>query len=210
MWWTVSEQSVLARRASRSRTARRSGPRARSNGRSRLRRREPLRLGAARARPGSGREVDQRQDPTWPAGRDHLHRPAVDRAEGGAQHLVPAHHLASAAARRRRRAALRRSAAPAGCCRPGSRLELVEEPEPLLGEGERDRVEAGRPARDAAAGGAAARSFSSRLRTCSKRAPTARREPGEAILGRGGSARQLISPDCSDAWGRVARAPPFP
>src|SRR5690606_25334124 len=84
-----------------------------------------------------GREVGERE----PEGRgrvDALDGPAVELVEGGAERLVAAHDLAEASLEsvRVERAA---QAHRAGDVVGGAlRLEAVEEPEALLGEGERE------------------------------------------------------------------------
>ncbi len=134
MWCRVSA-TTWSSSASRSSTPRSSGPRARSNGRPAS---SPARAraSASRAALRQPRQVDHGQR----EGRrrlDHLHRRALRRGEDRAQRLVAAHDLAEAARQHR------------GVERPfdaqrhrhvverAARLELVEEPEALLGEGER-------------------------------------------------------------------------
>ena len=129
-----------------------SGPASRSKG-------EPGGL-ARRARPRprgrspAGREVDSGQ--RHPEAReDPLDRPAVVLAEGGAQRLVPAHDLVQ---RPREGARVQRPPQAQGRAhveRRIARLHAVEEPEALLGEGER-RPSGPRSGRPAAAARASA------------------------------------------------------
>ena len=105
--------------------------------------RQPVGLGLAPRR-GKGREVGQREG-QLPLGGDDLDGGAVMDREGGAQHLVSADDLAEAACQRG-------GVEPPGEAQGGgdvvsraARLELVQEPEPLLGEGEREGL--GRGAR---------------------------------------------------------------
>ncbi len=72
-------------------------------------------------------------------GEDHLHRLPALRAEHGAQRLVPPHHLAERAAERRH---VQRAVQPQGVgdvVGGGPGLQLVDEPEALLRERQRER-----------------------------------------------------------------------
>ncbi len=121
-------------------------------GERRLRGAEPPRLALAERR-RQPRQVHPRQRRRRRRG-DRLRRPAVDRREGGAQALVAAHQGGEARGEGR------------GVERPlqadGERqvvggvagLPLVEEPEPLLGEGERQRAGSGEAREEPLAAGA--------------------------------------------------------
>ena len=107
---------------------------------------------ASRSAGGQAAQVDAAAAANG-AGRDDLDRARRPRAaKRGAQRLVAARRSPPGSAR-----GPRRPSAPAqargrvACCSAGSGLELVEEPEPLLGEGQ--RAAAPRPpARDRVAG----------------------------------------------------------
>ena len=141
---------------------------------------QALRLRAA-GRGGQGREVDQRQAPA-DGGRDHLDRPAVDLAERRAQHLVPAHDLAE----QRREDGRRGLAADQQRLRDvvgrEPRLQAVDEPQALLGEGERQRREVRRPARDAGRRRGGALLLLALADLFEQDRPLLAREPGEAVL----------------------------
>ena len=83
-------------------------------------------------------------------------RPPTPRSR--AQHLVAAHDLAEGAPRAPpSRASPSKPDARPGCCRAAARLEPIEEPEPLLGEGERQLARPSGTRRTAAPAAAARR-----------------------------------------------------
>jgi hypothetical protein len=84
-------------------------------------------------------EVHPGEGPS-PRRRDHLRRLAAAQLEGGAQGLVAAHHLAED---RLQEGRLQLPASPQGgghVVGRIARLQTVQEPEPLLGERERQRA----------------------------------------------------------------------
>ncbi len=120
----------------RSSTARSSGPRARSNGRlpsSRPRRRSS----ASRSAGGRWRRSISGSS-KGAGGMDHLHRLAVHLREDGAQRLVAARHLREAARQHRSVEIPLQPRAARQVVGRRARLELVQEPHPLLREGERE------------------------------------------------------------------------
>ncbi len=88
-------------------------------------------------------EVDQRQG--GPDVRiDRLDRPALDGVEARAQRLVAADDLLDRGGERRHGQRSAQAQRHRDVVDGALRLELLQEPEPLLGEGERDRAEARR------------------------------------------------------------------
>ena len=77
--------------------------------------------------------------------RDHLDRPLRTRPEGGAERLVAADDLAQARLQGRQVEAPGEDQAGGHVVGGAPRLQLIEEPEPLLGEGERQLRSFGRP-----------------------------------------------------------------
>jgi hypothetical protein len=92
------------------------------------------RRGLARLR-GQAAEVDQLEGHPHLRG-DHLARLAPERLEGGAQDLVPAHHLVQGRAEGREIEVSLQSQGGPDVVERRARDEPVEEPEPFLGEGE--------------------------------------------------------------------------
>ncbi len=94
--------------------------------------REQEPLGLLRCQPG---QVHQRhrQLPGW---RDHLERPTLAIAEGGAQRLVAPHDLAEDRGEQRRREPSLQPDRARHVVEGTAGLELLQEPEPLLGEGQ--------------------------------------------------------------------------
>ena len=144
MWWRVRRRTFSSA-PSRTRRDRSSGPRVRSKGRA-------ASAAASRSsfRPPRRRrqavQLDARQRHRHRR-RHHLHRPAREYGERRAQGLVAGRDLGEAGGER---PGVEPPAAGEGAgdvVRRAPRLELVEEPEPLLGMGERHRAVVG-PARD--------------------------------------------------------------
>ena len=134
------EERRALRPPSRRRVARRSGPRARSNGRARLRaqrRRSHLGSRAAPRRGPRGRPAAGRAG--GPPARSPAPAASAAGAEDRAQRLVAARRSRRGCAARTPARAGPQAAAPRHVVGRAPRLELVEEPEPLLGEGERQR-----------------------------------------------------------------------
>ena len=125
------QQHVVVRRRGAAACARSSGPAREVERPPRLvassaRRLRSRARSAAGPRGRSSRQVERRLgDDPGPAGRPRS-------AKRGAQRLVPRDDLVERARAARPRRARRGGAARAGCCSAGARLELVEEPEPLL------------------------------------------------------------------------------
>ena len=141
------------------------------------------------------REVDQGELP-GAGGRDHLHRPAFGLAEGGAQGLVAAHDLAERG-RQHGRPGLSLDAQRQRHVIEGEpRLEAVDQPEPLLGEGGGGRRRGGGPGGDPLRrrGGLLLLALAELLE---EERPLLAREPGQAV-GDGGIAHPA-SPS-SIAW----------
>ncbi len=112
---------------------------------------DALRLPVAR-RPGKAGEVDQRHHQG--VERQHpLARPPLDDDEGGAQRLVPAQHLVEAGDEDGDRQLPGEPQGERDVVERRSGIEAVEEPEALLGEGERQVVVSRRPARHAVGSG---------------------------------------------------------
>ena len=150
------QQHVLLAREPQQRGRAAAGPRSRSKGR-RASSRTSRRACASRAASGRGRTGRPAGSGAAPAGRTTCTGSPPARLEDGAQRLVPAHDL-------RGEAALQHAGRPAGraaagraarCRRRSSGSMLVDEPEPLLGERQRQRPlsrdrhqrrEGGRPA----------------------------------------------------------------
>ncbi len=98
----------------------------------------PLALGRER------RQIDDRE-PQVRLGLDPLHGQTVGEGEGGPQRRVPARHLTEAPAERRDvEAALQVNDGRDGVERAAG-LQLIEKPQPLLGEGERQATPRRRP-----------------------------------------------------------------
>ena len=89
-----------------------------------------------------GREIDERQDGLRGSRCHHLERLAADRGESGAQRLVAAGELAEATRQHRDRERPRQARRERDVVEGEPRLELLEEPQALLGEGERQRATA--------------------------------------------------------------------
>ena len=131
----AEEQHVLLRAAAQQQGAQQR-PRRQVEGAERGLPRPPPHLGVALRRVQAG-EVLGLQAP-GARRRDHLHRLPRLRRERGAQHLVAEHHLRERALQRLRP---QRPAQPEGdghVVERARRIELVQEPEPVLGEGERE------------------------------------------------------------------------
>ena len=131
------QQHVLVRRARRSSRPRISGPRARSNGVRASPAQQPPQLGLRPAASPS-RSCSQQMEPARLHGRDALHRLAVHLHEGRAQRLVPRDDRVQRTPQRRPRPARRCSRSARGdvdTCRPAR--QLLQEPQPLLREGQR-------------------------------------------------------------------------
>ncbi len=99
-------------------------------------------------RGGEGREVDERQAP-GDGGGDHLHRPPPLLPEGGAQRLVPADDLAEDGPQDGRRDLPLDPQRQRDVVGGELRLQAVDEPEALLGEGGGGRIALRRAAGDA-------------------------------------------------------------
>ena len=137
MWWRVRRRACSSP-PSRRRAARRSGPRYEVEGAHRRRSRDPQGLGLPR-RPRQPREVADGEVEIR-GRRDHLDRPRRGGLESRAEDLVPADDLPERSGEGGR-------IEPAGEAHRRRhvvghvpRRELVEEPEPLLGEGEARRA----------------------------------------------------------------------
>ena len=199
MWWTVSARTCSSS-PSRSSVARSRGPRARSNGRHET---SSTRAGALRApaRPPAGPRGPPRRGVTVGREAHALDGPAVRSGERGAQRLVAAHQVGEALAQGAR---VQGAAQPS---RPGHVVRcpaphLVEEPEALLGEGERQVALARDPARAARrsplphAAGALDRPGEARDRRVARRAP-----------GTAGPSRASCARPRSRAWREASARP---
>ena len=139
---------------------------------------------------------------------DHLHRPPVVDGEGGAQRLVAARRPRAATAREG--ADVERAVQAHGdgdVVGRGARLELVEEPEPLLGEGERQIARPRGPRTSGGAHRASAERGRLDPRAPARRPSAPRRAPAAAARPRAprAAARSPASPGASGRRGRRSR-----
>ena len=200
--WCIVSSSTCSRGPQRGRgVARSSGPAARSNGRPASRASQPARLRLALRLRERG-EVDDRQRRR--TARLAIVRARVARRDRGRSCAAPRGGARSpeARARARRRRAARGGGSARQSCRRALRLELVEEPQPLLGEGERPACSAGGAHDRRAPGGRPAPRAGARSR------PASPATVGASKIARSGDSTPRLSRTRETIWVASSEWPP--